>query len=718
MRRSNSSIGLAAISAGCWVIFSQSAAGADQAATMDGLQEIVVTAEKVSENLQRTAVSVAILSGEDLVQQGKTDLNTTLQDVPAVTIDSGPAGFLVRIRGAGLDVPPTVGSPAVAISRDGVFDGHILDTFLGFYDVKRVEVLRGPQGTLYGRSATGGAVNIVTNNPVDHFQAGGALEVGNYDLVHLDSMVNIPLDDAWSMRVAGTSVYHRGYLSNGQNSADNKAGRFKLQYKPDDNTSVLFGAEYGVIGGTAQGEVNGWGEVQPSNAWLDTDGTDNWWTNRTSKYYVDWEQNLGFAQLTVLPAYQWISADWHYHFATFAPLFLPSHLDSMWKQKSVETRLASLPESKLTWVVGLYYYDNPQFNQNNTLIAGQADGLYPTDPSYYYEHRNVRSEAAFAQVTYPLTDGLRITGGLRESRESESEYYYAGAGAGDIGNLAAPAGFFSFTDASATFKYLDFKAGLEMDLTPSSLGYLRASTAHLPGGFNVYDNTEFPAEREVAYELGSKNRFLDNTLQVNAEVFDNEFTHFQVAEQVALTVPPYYVLHVASATARSYGGEVETNYLFTRSDLLEFSVAYLHARYGTFADSSQQSSNGSPLPISPNVTIVAGYQHTFSVPGGGKLLAHADTRYQTDYYLAPGYANNFPPFFPAHLGKQYPTTVSNARLTYTSSNGWWDLTAHIANIENHALKETDFGPSLAISNPRTFGLTFTWHYDGPSVSTQ
>lgn len=686
-------------------------AWAQGAAPSDELEEIVVTAEKVSTNLQKTAVSVATVSGADLTAAGKTDLSGALKNIPAVTIDTGPAGFLVRIRGAGLDVPPTVGSPAVAISRDGAFDGQILDTFLGFYDVDHVEVLRGPQGTLYGRSATGGAVNIVTNKPVDRFETGGALEVGNYNLVHIDSMVNIPLDDVWSMRIAGTSIYHKGYLSNGMNSADNKAGRFKLQYKPNENTAVLLGAEYGVIGGTASGTVNGWGQQQPSNPWLDTDASDNWWTNRTSKYYLDIEQNLGFAQLTILPSYQWLSGDWHYHFATQGPLHLPSHLDTVWNQKAVEARLSSLPGAAFTWVVGYYYYDNPQVNQMDPLLQGQADGMYPTNPGYSYEARSVKSQALYAQFTYPIIDSVRLTGGVRGSKESEREYYYAGSAAGDVPNPAAPTGYYSYMNASDTFNYVDFKGGVEADLAKNSLGYLQVSTAHLPGGFNVNDDSEFVPEHEVAYELGSKNRFLSNTLQVNAEIFDNEYTNFQVAEQLILSGPPGFVLHIASASARSYGGEVETDYLFTQNDRLNFSAAYLHARYETFAAASQQVNNGSPLPVSPNWTLTAGYQHTFDIPGGGQITPYVGTRYETAYYLQPGYAANLPPFFPAHIGEQYPTTVSNARITYAAASGLWELNAHINNIENHALKETMFGPSLAIGEPRTFGLTFTWHFD-------
>jgi iron complex outermembrane receptor protein len=699
-----------------------------------GLEEVVVTAEKVTSDLQKTPVSVATISGQELTEQGATDLSSALKDIPAVTIDTGPAGFLVRIRGAGLDVPPTVGSPQVAISRDGVFDGQILDTFLGFYDVNQIEVLRGPQGTLFGRSATGGAVNIETNDPVNKFEAGGVFEVGNYNLLHVDEMVNLPLNDDWSMRLAGTSVYHTGYLTNGENSADNKAGRFKLLYKPNEDTSLLIGAEEGVVGGNAAGLVDGWGQTQPSDPWKDTDPTDNYWTNRIQKYYVNFQQNVGFGELTVLPAYQWIDGTWHYHFGSFPAA--PSHLHTTWDQDSVEARLASLPGSKITWVVGIYDYDNPERDQTNVLVDSYGnplpDGLYPgTAPSYQSEIRGVRSEAVYGQVTYPILETLRVTGGLRESKDTETEWSEAcalvlnvvlpppqppgpvctRAGAGRVPNPGNPSAYYSYISAADSWSYVDFKAALEADLAPNSLGYLQVSSAHLPGGFNTNDNSEFQPERDVAYEVGSKNRFLNNTLQVNADVFDNQYTDYIVnLQSFNPAIGP--LLSTGSAGARSYGAEVESNYLVTSKDLLNIGVAYLHARYGIFASPMQQQFNDSPIPIAPDWTITLGYQHTFDLGGGATLTPHVDTRYHSDYYLQPGYGHYNPPFFPANVDEEYAAHVSNARLIYRAASGWWDLTAHISNIENHATKETAFGPSLAISEPRTFGLALSAHYGG------
>jgi len=487
-----------------------------------------------------------------------------------------------------------------------------------------------------------------------------------------------------------------------------------------------------VVGGNAAGLVDGWGQTQPSDPWKDTDPTDNSWTNRIQKYYMNFQQNVGFAELTILPAYQWIDGTWHYHFGSFPPQ--PSHLHTTWDQDSLEVRLASRPGSAITWVVGIYDYDNPERDQTNVLVNEEGanplpDGLYPTTaPSYQTEIRGVRSEAVYGQVTYPILETLRLTGGLRESKDTETEWSEACAlsldvapnppnncalyGAGRVPNTTSnPSAYYSYINAADSWSYLDFKAALEADLAPNSLGYLQVSTAHLPGGFNTNDNSEFQPERDLAYEVGSKNRFLNNTLQVNADIFDNQYTDYVVnLQSFNQYIGP--VLSTGSASARSYGAEVESNYLVTPKDLLNLGVAYLHARYGIFASSMQQQLNDSPIPVAPDWTITLGYQHTFDVGNGATLTPHVDTRYHSDYYLQPGYGRGNPPFFPANVDEEYSAHVSNARLIYRAASGWWDLTAHISNIENHATKETAFGPSLAISEPRTFGVAFSAHYNG------
>jgi outer membrane receptor protein involved in Fe transport len=221
-----------------------------QNANTDELQEIVVTAERRTSDVQRTAVSISVRQGETMLRAGRTTTQQILEDVPGVTLSTTPTppsgadnqGSQYVIRGVASNGTPTgqiiATVPTTAIYVDGVYEG-----VGGNYDIDRVEVLRGPQGTLYGRSATSGVVSTYTADPkLGRFGGNAAAEIGNYSLEHYTGAVNLPLGDTLALRVSADSYKHDGYYGkDGAGAIRSTNAKAKLLYKPNDDFSVLFG---------------------------------------------------------------------------------------------------------------------------------------------------------------------------------------------------------------------------------------------------------------------------------------------------------------------------------------------------------------------------------------------------------------------------------------------------------------------------------------------
>jgi iron complex outermembrane recepter protein len=713
----------------------------------DQLEEVVVTAEKRSEDIEKTAISIATISGDALVRENAVKLDDAVAAVPGLNIIGGPAGFLVRIRGEGINIPPTYGEPSVPVMSDGMYNSQVTTTFYGFYDIARVEVLRGPQGTLFGKNSTGGVVNIITNDPVSTEEGMASLSVGNYDTLDTQFMYNSPLTDDLAIRVSGSTSSHEGFLSNGDNGLGSQSGRIKLRYAPTDALSILVAAEITHNDSTPPGSVLAFGTScctadsphGSSNPWYDPAPGGNYWRTNYQRYWADLEYDLGWGRLSVLPSAQSFFISWRNNFAPGSTVAqyeasTGQYQTSGQHQYAAEVHLQSEDSSRIKWLLGVYYYNTPDWiTQNNNLTsasgAPQSPALYANDPSFTYEDEGIRDLAAFAQTTIPITDALRFTAGARETSNRKTVNY--------VNNPAADTpfeGYLTPWNASLSTNQFTYKAGLETDLSPTSLLYAQVSSGFVAGGFNFNNDSTFQPEKITAFEIGSKSRFLQDTLQVNAEIFDNEIKNVQTFYQLAnpflngtTITAPQFVSQVEPATARSFGGELEVAYLLTRNDRFDFSAAYLHARFVHFSDAclANGGSNmagpcaglwppipglvhvaydGGTMPQSPTLTLTAAYEHTFPLSNGAGVTAHADTRFYTRNYLVFTYLDPFPPFPPA-TDVVPQATVSNASLSYASPKGKWNFEAWIKNIEDTPVKTGAFGPNLQLADPRTYGVT-------------
>jgi iron complex outermembrane receptor protein len=220
------------------------------------LQDVVVTAQKRTSTAQKTAASITAFDAKTLEKNGVQTLQDLTKLAPGVSLGQDAAKVVVTMRGVSSRDTTEIGDPAVSISSDGFYIQRPTGLSGTVYDLERVEVLRGPQGTLYGRSATGGAINFITAKPGKETEGKFSLGIGNYGTVNTEGMVNLPLNDAWSARAAFKTTRHSGYRThespaNPGDDDDSTSARVHLQYAPDNRLKVLLTGQYTISAASA-----------------------------------------------------------------------------------------------------------------------------------------------------------------------------------------------------------------------------------------------------------------------------------------------------------------------------------------------------------------------------------------------------------------------------------------------------------------------------------
>jgi iron complex outermembrane recepter protein len=703
------------------VVNAEAAAASDNA----NLEEVVVTAEHRDSSLQKVALPVTVISGEAIARSGSTDIAQILQNVPSLVMQNVSGGNStqsvqgsgappnITIRGLGTDGPNRAG--AVAVYQDGV----LLQGGGGnSYDMNRVEVLRGPQGTLYGRGATAGAVNFITNEPTNELQAAGRIQFGSYNLVGVQGMLNVPLSDAWSTRLAFNRVKHRGYFSNGQSDEDSTSVRLKLRFSPSDVFSfTLTGVDY-KSDSASPGAVDATVNTTPSSRATTLAGGRNS-PNSYRKVAADIEWDMGFANLSYIAGYQTSHSYYTSSCACFFGMVGAASVqgtyvavDSPYNQTTTqELRLASKGDSVLTWVAGAYHYHNKLQQQFRLSFLPPALGAIDTPFTTNLQHYSPMSLGLFGELTYAVTDSTRLTAGVRETRDHINQ---------DAFSVGGPPGPVLYVDARAN--RFDWKARVERDLSADKLLYGTISTGYRPGAVVQGALTEIESVR--AYEIGSKNKFGDK-MTLNGAVYYYDYSGFQ--NVLAQGSPPQTTVIPIPATF--YGAELEAVVQLSFNDKLTFTPAF---ESGKYTDScltcvvGMGPTSGTPLPLltdgkiiprTPKFSLSASYEHTFMLANGAQLSWNIDGHHQTEM-LTDFDANNYPNQKPAYVQGAY--TVYNSSLAYASQSGKYNISVYGRNLSDEIYKTAlgnsnpagttpPGGPSYAffLGDPQTYGLMFS-----------
>lgn len=697
------------------------------------IEEIVVTAQRFTDTAQKTPLIISVISGDDV--SAVTDVRQLQNLDPGVQIAANGNVPNTFVRGVGSINATLVQEASVAYNVDGVVLFTPTMITPSIFDLERVEILKGPQGTLYGRNASGGAVNLITRGAkLDRAEGYIEGELGNYDLRRLTGGVNMPLSDTLAIRIAGTHAEHDAYLTDGTDDQNMTAGRVRLLWQPSSKVSLKLGVDGSNIDANGAGAT-----INPNPTGIKWIGQLDpralafapmfkfpplpplSFKNKQWSAYGQLDVDMGFANLTVLPAYRHErSNETIYNTILFRERALI-------KQKSLEVRLAQQNDA-LRWVIGAYYFKMDQNVTSATLGEVIGNGASADVVG------DIESYATFGEATFGLTDAIRLIGGLRYTHEKTNKRGQTNASLAPPGvpvspdfNPAIDPGDYAF-DSGTSRGALSWKAGVEADLSPTSMLFATVSRGFKGGGTFVDRpgvDTKFDPEFITAFELGSRNRFLNNTLQINAELFYWKLDGQQLPYLGINSVGALSLIIANAAKSRSYGADLDIVWRPTPNDTLTAGGEYLNARYdnfvrvvpalgvipGSFCSTSGVVTNpaspvvvdcsGLPTLRSPKWSATASYEHRFQLGNGDDITAEADTIYQSRRDLDIVYTPEF---------RQPGKAQFNASLTYNGFGRTLSVRAWIKNIGNARIMTGGAETFVPVARatllpPRTYGVT-------------
>jgi iron complex outermembrane receptor protein len=688
----------------CSAVLATAAARAEpapdaEAAAAPTLEEITITSRKIEESQQSAPAAITALTGESLVQVGALDLRGAQNFVPSVRFQAENASTEIYVRGVGstldlpnIDPPTSFHFNGVYIPREG--------TSVGFFDLARLELLPGTQGTLYGRSSLGGVVDVSFNRPTREFETSAVLEAGNHSLLHGTFVQNVPLTQSLAVRAAVDFVDRDGYLATGADAANDVSGRLSAVYVPSEAVDLYWWANYssrngapanlvrrGYNGGRFDGDPEAFDHGDP---WDDriSSGAPNAGDQDYGNLVTGAELavDLGGLKLTYVPAY--FHLDWNNEYWLEN---IPAYLSAKYDQITQELRLSSAPDAGVQWLAGLYAYR--MTNAGDFVVGGF--------PLTKIARNRLEGYAAFGQATFAPAERTRVTVGARASFDGRE-----GAGTTPFGQ---PFG------ADEDHDRLDWKLAVERDLAPASLLYATVQTGYQPGTYNPFpasaarSNLVRPAKL-TAYTLGSKNRFLDERLQANVEVYYYDYRDLFVQ---SFNLNTALLTTFNAEQVEIYGSQFDLLFQAGANGRLNLSVGYLHARFEEFVvprdidiGTPRRDYAGYQLQYAPDWTVSAGYQHDFPL-GAGYLRARADTRYESEFWGT---------FTHARGTRQPGYFKTDASLTYHSADEAWSAGLWVRNLENEAVLAAtttgQFGPyaDAFIEPPRTYGARVTFRF--------
>lgn len=681
-----------------------SVAMAEDTTTRKDLEVIEVTAERRVTNLQETPTSIAVLGNEEIQDRNILQVSDALRTVAGAAINQTGKGAEIYIRGIGAGLDPQMGSPGVSLMLDGRYQGQSATVSSGLYDIHRIEVLRGPQGTLYGRNATAGSVNVLTNEPSEDTEFFGSLTLGNYNLMRFEGMANVPVSDDVAIRLAAVNEDRDGYLSNDLQDSDYYAGRAKLLWNISADTELLLTLDSmrndSLVGSTAVYSARD-DEYQDDPWWApEAEGVayGGYSNEKSDAYSVLFNHNLDFANLTVQLSHQ----DWSLDFNRYVYGSLGDQTSSD-KQNTVEVRLASARnDGPLEWVTGLFYLDT----KKTDLIYTASGGGNTTD----YPDIQQRSVALFGEMKWHLSDALSVYAGVRTTKDEQENTgrVYSGLPEDD----SDVAYFNDKEDWSNT----DYRVGAQMQLNSSSMIYGQFATAYKAGG--MYQGTApnaFSPEYLNAYSVGSKNRFFDNKLQLNFELFHYDYEDFQVQEVGVIntsteagTAFGLVVYNAAEATIK--GGEIEGIWLASDATQIDWAVSLMDGQFGDdfivpspfFGD---QDYSNRDVAHTPSYNIRLAVQHVIEI-GSGYANFRFESEFSDSYWLTASQWNDT---------KQQAFERFNLSVKYQPDSLHWSVNFFIKNLTDTDVKEAAFWTPgqpyhIQLSAPRTFGLSASYRY--------
>ncbi|WP_417233240.1 TonB-dependent receptor, partial [Brevundimonas sp.] len=703
------------------------------------IDDVIVTAQRREQAAQDVGIALSVIGGEQLDEKNINVVNDLENAVPNMEVDSqfGSGQPQFRIRGIGAREYSSNNASTVGVYVDEVAHPYTVTTQGALFDVARLEVLRGPQGTLYGRNTTGGAVNIITNAPTRELSAGVVAEYGTFDRFKIEGFVSGPLSDNLRVRLAaitdqgGAWQYNRD-TGEALGDVDKTAIRGRLVWDINDNVNINLNATYArdqsdglgfrllssypAIGGPVyppdtEWRITGW-RISPALAaaagvplsakpFRDNEGFD---LNAIVR------ADLGPVNLTSISAYQTFDRkeynDWDStRFYESDVLFYNTI-----KVLSQELRLDSNNEGPFQWMVGAHYANE----SNEGGFFTQFRGLAPLIETAY--DQSVEAIGVFSNGSYELSERLRLVGGLRYEYEERS---LTSVGTQLLTGGAVPPPVTYTTDLSE----VSGRFGMEYDLSDDALFYANVARGVKSGGFTTYNatsSTPFRPEIVWAYEAGAKTELFDRRIRLNGAVFYYDYRDQQVQGLEydrdngrlgkITNVPESHI----------YGGEVEFTWVVVPGLELSQNVGYKRGKYDVFnaidgpATDAANPVNG-PWDVIitndlsdqrlgfPTLTYGGAVSYNWAV---GDLEFRAETNYS---YRSDLYSVSANSIIPAYW-------LANASLSVGPSSADWTVTLWSRNIFDQYFEESRNGfnsssrRTASPHQPRTVGVRLNLKY--------
>jgi len=704
------------------------------------IQEVVVTAQRTAAPESKTPVAMSVMSGEQLSNGGFHSPSDIASRLPNTWLENANDGLKITIRGVSNSDTTEKGDPSAAFMLDGVYLARPQVQNLAFYDLARIEVLRGPQGTLYGRNATAGVVNVISNAPTRKLEAAAGVELGNYSSRKANAMFNLPLGDTLAMRIAAAYNRHDAYLNNGQCTGhqlgldrDDLSVRLSAKWDITPSASLLLRLDHSKVDDNpdnivpdtnfysfASGKPVWYGssaDAQLSNHFMPPNVVPDqgFAHKKTSGIAAEANWDLGPATLTYVGSHrsfehQFLS-NYHYRVAPGVAIGVRQNFDGDYQQNSHELRLASNGNGALTAQGGLYYFSESS-DQLYTFRDLQLLGL---PPYYVFPHGPTlaRSKAVFGQATYKLADNVRATAGARYTDDHKSRVGSTNFQQGPVFN---PATDLKLLNAAALdTNQTTWRLGVEYDVLPATMLYATLSTGYKAGGFNdgclagttalgiscpapvavSESQLLYQPERLKSWEAGAKSRFWDKRASLNVAAFYYDYSNLQVSGvAVVMGAPRFLTNNAAAATVR--GLEADGVVQATAADRVTYGFTLLDAHYDSYTPDGIHSLAGGKLDRAPAHTITLGYEHRFRLPIG-ELRAGGTARRSAAYEIGVP---------TALLQYRVPAfTQTDLQLGYRPDHAKWSLHAYVKNVEDKVRPLTidSFGMSVP-SDPRSYGV--------------
>lgn len=704
------------------------------------VETLIVTATKRPEDIQDVPMSVSAIGGDYLERRGSTNVSDVTAFLPSVAItqSNNNRNSTVLIRGIGTSGTNPGIESSVGIFVDGVYMPAAGPIQANILDVSTIEVLRGPQGTLYGRNTPVGAINITTRTPTQTPETMLDLKLGNYSDRQFSGYVGGGLTPNLAGRLSFWATDRGGYETNlftgdHVNDSAQMGARGRLRWTPDDTVDVNLIA-YALridahcciadqINPTAPNGIATPGFLAAAAA------TGHPFRNFTSGDHIV-DDNLTPKDVTVIggmsvqadktlasghdltsiTAYNHYDDDIRVLAADMLPQdtgYVPQRLRT--ESYSEELRIASPSKARLEYIAGLYGFYETQRYDNTTTAGEDANRVFAGgrtisagEQQQFWFRQHTHSLAGFGQATWHATDALRFTGGLRYSYDKKAAYL-----ASDDNAIAGPQfrGIFPVNivgDLSRHETKLTWSAGAQYDFAPHVMGYVIAATGYKTGGFNarsapVGTPVEFNAENSLTYEAGVKSSLFERRLILNADVYRMTLKGFQDSALNPLTGIGFIV---GNAGDRRVQG-LESDFQWRATSELSFngSLSYMDGEFTNYP-AGQCYSGKTPNGSKPNTCNYNGLTPAYNpkwrwglaaqwdhdLGGDLALFANADVSYVDDQYLDPT-------LDPRALQKAY--TLVGARLGLQSHRRGWRLSAYGRNLTNESYYITDAPQPLA-----------------------